>query len=109
MQAPDALVGSEQGQGYQLFIWGNHFHRAPENFEFPKVDVSQAWELWHLGHPARKICAYRSFQGSDLSTETARKQLSDWRVLFQHLENRLIEELQVEVLSSSPSILTTET
>lgn len=101
MQAPGSPLASGQGQEFQLFHWGGHFHRAPEGFEFPKVDVSQAWELWHLGHPARRICAYRSFQGSDLSTEKARKQLSDWCVLFQHLENRLLEELQVEVPSSS--------
>jgi hypothetical protein len=46
----------------QWFNWGGGFRRAPEDFEFPKVNIMFAWQYWCCGDLKRNIVPIRNFE-----------------------------------------------
>jgi len=73
----------------QLYLWGGTFHRVPEDFDFPRVTVWLAFQLWWLGDPGKKYPPLNVLQPSDMGSEAVREQrnkrrrLADLRSLMQ--------------------------
>jgi hypothetical protein len=52
-----------------LFTWGNKFHRLPEDFKTPRVNVKTFWDLWWEGQSSDGIPPYRFFNRSDFAVQ----------------------------------------
>ncbi|KAG9416414.1 hypothetical protein AC1031_021900 [Aphanomyces cochlioides] len=64
---------------------GGQLHKLPESFELPTVDLATAWKLWWRGLPAKKIPPFCQISPRDISKQTAKKVLSEWRFLMERL------------------------
>jgi hypothetical protein len=71
----------------QWFNWGGGFRRAPEDFEFPKVNILFSWQFWCCGDLKRNIVPFRNFESRDMSKQNSRKRLSDFKFLMNILED----------------------
>eukprot|EP00183_Erythrolobus_madagascarensis_P004285 CAMPEP_0185856884 /NCGR_PEP_ID=MMETSP1354-20130828/29222_1 /TAXON_ID=708628 /ORGANISM="Erythrolobus madagascarensis, Strain CCMP3276" /LENGTH=221 /DNA_ID=CAMNT_0028559145 /DNA_START=1687 /DNA_END=2352 /DNA_ORIENTATION=- len=83
--------GAKRQSGRRVFDWGGRSHALPAGFRLPCVSVACGWELWWrgLGAGEYRVPPVRSLAPSDFGNLNARKELSCWRKVMLHLEERL--------------------
>jgi hypothetical protein len=84
-------VTETNASSYPIFMWQGKLHRVPEDFNFPKCNVSIAFELWHLGNPEKSYPPFKLLEPSDMSDLKKRKRLSDWKYFMNSIEVALSE------------------
>ncbi len=72
----------------ELYSWGGKLHMVPEDFDLPKVPVSQAFILWTCGNLEKKYPAFRLLSPQDMPTPNLRKRFSDLKNFMEVLEKR---------------------
>lgn len=70
----------------QWFNLGGGFKRAPEDFEFSKVNILFPWQYCCCGDLKTNIVPFRNFESRDMSKQDSRKTLSDFKILMNIVE-----------------------
>jgi hypothetical protein len=70
-------------------MWGGSFHKVPQDFEFPSVNLFVGWKLWWEGHPHLGVPPFRELSNHDVGELRKRRTLSDWKTVFSHFEEWL--------------------
>lgn len=83
---PDNEQAAEPQQR-QAFLWKGSFHAVPEDFEFPRGGVLQAWQFWCCGHDENRWPPLRTLVPHDMSTRNKKKRLCDFRFLMNEIES----------------------
>ena len=76
---------SDRSGALPVYHWGKSFHLLPQGFEIPSCDLASAWRLWWLGNPAQSIMPFSKIKLMDLTTQTMKNRLSEWRYLLEKL------------------------
>jgi hypothetical protein len=69
-----------------LYTWGGSLHLVPEDFEFPHVTVSDAWQMWVVVDSRKGYPPLRKLSPSDFLTRNNRKRFSDLKYLMKKIE-----------------------
>jgi hypothetical protein len=107
-RAPSAASAAApaQPQGNFLFSWGGLFHRLPEDFTFPSMNVLSAWQLWMCGDPSKQHPPFRKVTVDDFRPHSnQRKRFSDLRFLMRIMEQHVNEANAWIVAGTSPTLL----
>ena len=88
-----------------LYVWGGHYRRLPQNFQFPKVRVSQLWVLWCIGSTEQNIPAYRRLSPQDFNLLSSRKRFSDVKFLMMKFAKKAKESGMNEYPKTSEEAL----
>jgi hypothetical protein len=80
--------------GVGRFLWtcDNRYHPLPEDFEFPRAQVSIGWRNWWFGSTLKyndqfvRTIPYRNIIGSDLQNVKLKKHYEQWEKLFKSME-----------------------
>jgi len=70
--------GQNTRQTYAMFTWGGRMHPVPEDYEFPRRDITvrSIFDYWFDGDPAKNYQPFRKLKGFDLSSKCSKRMLS---------------------------------
>jgi hypothetical protein len=91
-----APIENNNNTGLQLYMWQGGFSRVPEDFEFPDVNLAQAWQLWWLGSPTEGIPPYRAITPNDLKVRKKKQRLSDWASMMRIMKEALGDDYAMD-------------
>jgi len=73
------------------FLWSDdHFHRLPEDFEFPDLNVLQGWLLWFEGNREKGLPPFRLLSTIDVP-KVCRKRYGELKCMIRILLDQIPE------------------
>ncbi|KAH9102031.1 hypothetical protein LEN26_014813 [Aphanomyces euteiches] len=85
-------------QSVRAFEWSDKsVHLAPENYTFPAGTCKEMWPLWIHGDISTGVCAFRSLNATDLTTNESKKR----REATEAIMSSLVESAIAQALISS--------
>jgi len=85
-----------------VFSWGGKFHKLPDNFKFPSVDVFTAWKLWWCGIPSTNIIPFCQINVCDLKTQAQKNTFYKWKSIMLTL-TKYFNQQTGQTLDKSPN------
>ena len=77
---------------YLPFLWSDErFHRLPEDFQFPDLNVQQGWLLWFEGNRERGLPPFRLLATIDIP-KVCRKRYGELKCMIQILMDHIPEQ-----------------
>jgi hypothetical protein len=67
------------------YQYNGRFHRTPEGWVFPRVNLRIGWMLWCLGSRRDNVSPFRLFDHFDVQ-KSMRKELNEWKSVFGKME-----------------------
>lgn len=101
LKHPEQIVGKSPSNvnanfaEHTVHFFGGHYHRVPEKFRFPIVDIRTAWSLWCLGNDKLGYPPFKLLRPVDIADKNERKRLSDFGKLMAMLEQPLLQNKQL--------------
>jgi len=87
-----AVVADPTITTVSVYSWGGSFHKLPQNYKLPDVNVAAAFRIWFLGICAEKLPPFKSLDPSDFSLSNERKRFSDWKCIMKCLIENLAND-----------------
>ena len=77
---------------YPPFLWSDErFHRLPEDFQFPDLNVQQGWLLWFEGNREKGMPPFRLLTTIDVP-KVCRKRYGELKCMIQILMDHIPEQ-----------------
>jgi len=84
-----SAAGATERKLFKPHMYDGHFHRVPQNFDFPAVGTLLMWQHYVCGDPGGTYPPLRDLKAKELPSRNLKKRLSDLNFLMKPIEAKL--------------------